>query len=98
MLKLLLKKEWRETYRSDLSQIKKNLFSSIMNGVIITSLVAALLLVFVLLNKRFETFGVSLPLYIISLFVLIIGQMIIHLPKFKKMVFNPSDKQIIMIM
>lgn len=98
MLKLLLKKEWRETYRSDLSQIKKNPFSSIMNGVIIASLVAALLLIFVLLNKRFETFGVSLPLYIISLFILVIVQMIIHLPKFKKMVFNPSDKQIINVL
>lgn len=95
MLKLLLKKEWLENFRFSFKKNVKNPLSSIINGVIMISLVACLLYVFVLLNKRFVYYDVSLPLYTIAIFLFVVIQMIIHLGKFSKMVFNSSDKQIV---
>lgn len=94
MLWLLLKKEWREVFRVKINESKKNFLAKLMNAIILAMLLATFLYVFILLNKRFETYGVSLPLYVISLFLVGIIQMIVHLPKLKKMVFNPDDKQI----
>lgn len=95
MLGLLLKKEWKEVFRVKINEGKKNFLATLMNIIILAMLLATFLYIFILLNKRFETYGVSLPLYIVSLFLVGLIQMIIHLPKLKKMVFNPDDKQII---
>lgn len=95
MLALLLKKEWRENFRFKLVSGKKNLFSKAMSVLILAMLLATFILIFALLNQRFSSFGVSQPLYIISLFLVGMFQMIVHMPRLKKMVFNPDDKQII---
>lgn len=95
MLKLLLKKEWLENFRFNIKKSVKSPISTLISSVIMIGLIACLLYVFVLLNQRFVYYDVSLPLFTIALFIFVVVQMVIHLGKFSKMVFNSSDKQIV---
>lgn len=98
MLSLLLKKEWLENFRFNLKKSIKSPLSTIINSVIMLALIVALMYVFILLNERFILYDVSLPLFKVTLFLFVIIQMIIHLGKFSKMVFNSSDKQIVNVL
>ena len=96
MLKLLLKKEWKEQIRSRFFNSKKNILSSILGLAITFGVIALIIFILNALNSRFIAYGVSKEVFTITIFAVMILEIALNINRVSNALYNVNESALIL--